>query len=62
MEQLPLAAVFTSHWRQLILGTFIMLATFTLGYGRGATDAPVPGLGYSYDDFILMMIVGVLPV
>ena len=69
VEKLPLAAVFTSHWRQLILGTFIMLATyvlfylmttFTLGYGRGATDAPVPGLGYSYNNFILMMIVGVL--
>jgi metabolite-proton symporter len=69
VEKLPLAAVFRSHWRQLILGTFIMLATyvlfylmttFTLGYGRGATDAPVPGLGYSYNNFILMMIVGVL--
>jgi metabolite-proton symporter len=69
VEKLPLAAVFRSHWRQLILGTFIMLATyvlfylmttFTLGYGRAATDAAVPGLGYSYNNFILMMIVGVL--
>ncbi|MBC7443079.1 MAG: MHS family MFS transporter [Ramlibacter sp.] len=69
VEKLPLAAVFKSNWRELILGTFIMLATyvlfylmttFTLGYGRGATDAPVPGLGYSYNNFILMMIVGVL--
>ncbi len=69
VEKLPLAAVFKSHWRQLILGTFIMLATyvlfylmttFTLGYGRAATDAAVPGLGYSYNNFILMMIVGVL--
>ncbi|MBG6058581.1 metabolite-proton symporter [Cryobacterium sp. MP_M5] len=69
VEKLPLAAVFKSNWRELILGTFIMLATyvlfylmttFTLGYGRAATDAPVPGLGYSYNNFILMMIVGVL--
>lgn len=69
VEKLPLAAVFKSNWRELILGTFIMLATyvlfylmttFTLGYGRAATDAPVAGLGYSYNSFILMMIVGVL--
>jgi metabolite-proton symporter len=69
VHKLPLAAVFKTHWRELILGTFIMLATyvlfylmttFSLSYGRAATTAPVAGLGYSYTTFVLMMIVGVL--
>jgi len=69
VKRLPLAAVFRSHWKELILGTFYMLATyvlfylmttFSLSYGRAAADAGVPGLGYSYNTFVLMMIVGVV--
>jgi len=69
IQKLPLAAVFKTNWRELILGTFIMLATyvlfylmttFALGYGRAATDAPLPGLGYSYTSFVLLMILGVV--
>lgn len=69
VAKLPLAVVFKTNWRELILGTFIMLATyvlfylmttFSLSYGRAATDAPVAGLGYSYTTFVLMMIVGVV--
>ncbi|MER5840379.1 MFS transporter [Streptomyces prasinus] len=69
VRKLPLATVFRSHWKQLLLGTFFMLATyvlfylmttFSLSYGRTATDAAVPGLGYSYTTFVLMMIFGVL--
>lgn len=69
VQKLPLATVFRDHWKQLILGTFVMLATyvlfylmttFSLSYGRAATNAPVPGLGYSYTTFVLMMIFGVL--
>ncbi|MFE7379323.1 MFS transporter [Streptomyces zhihengii] len=69
VRKLPLATAFRSHWRQLILGTFFMLATyvlfylmttFSLSYGRTAKDAAVPGLGYSYTTFVLMMIFGVL--
>ncbi|WP_440580637.1 MFS transporter [Streptomyces sp. PT19] len=69
VRKLPLATVVQGHWRQLILGTFIMLATyvlfylmttFSLSYGRTAEDAAVPGLGYSYTTFVLMMIFGVL--
>jgi len=69
VQKLPLAAVFKTNWRELILGTFIMLATyvlfylmttFSLSYGRAATDAPVAGLGYSYTTFVLMMIAGVV--
>ncbi|MGW5373508.1 MFS transporter [Streptomyces sp. NPDC004009] len=69
VRKLPLATVVRGHWRQLVLGTFFMLATyvlfylmttFSLSYGRTAKDAAVPGLGYSYTTFVLMMIFGVL--
>ena len=63
------ARVFRTSWRPLILGTFIMLATyvlfylmttFTLTYGTTATDAPVAGLGYSRESFLIMLIIGVV--
>jgi metabolite-proton symporter len=69
LVRVPLASVFRNHWRELLLGTFFMLATyvlfylmttFSLSYGRAATDAPVAGLGYDYTTFVLMMIVGVV--
>ncbi|MEU3890264.1 MFS transporter [Streptomyces sp. NPDC029041] len=69
VRRLPLVTVVRSHGRQLVLGTFIMLATyvlfylmttFSLSYGRTAKDAAVPGLGYDYTTFVLMMIFGVL--
>jgi MFS family permease len=61
--------VVRGHWKNLILGTFIMLATyvlfylmtsFTLAYGTKATDAPVAGLGFGYTDFVIMQIIGVV--
>ncbi|HEY4134562.1 MAG TPA: MFS transporter [Alphaproteobacteria bacterium] len=69
IERLPLAAVAKTHWKQLVLGTFYMLATyvlfylmttFSLSYGRAAPTGAVPGLGYSYTTFVLMMIIGVV--
>ncbi|QUW18510.1 MFS transporter [Agrococcus sp. Marseille-Q4369] len=69
VQRLPLATVFRDHWKELILGTFFMLATyvlfylmtaFSLTYGRAPVDAAVPGLGYSYNTFVLMLIVGVV--
>ncbi|WP_040425151.1 MFS transporter [Agromyces subbeticus] len=69
LAKLPLASVFKNYWKQLILGTFFMLATyvlfylmttFSLGYGTKPTDAPVAGLGYSYTTFVLMLIGGVV--
>ncbi|KQX06340.1 MULTISPECIES: MFS transporter [unclassified Leifsonia] len=69
VAKLPLARVFKTSWRPLILGTFIMLATyvlfylmttFTLTYGTTATDAPVAGLGYSRESFLIMLIIGVV--
>jgi metabolite-proton symporter len=69
VKRLPLASVVRTNWRELILGTFIMLATyvlfylmtaFSLSYGRAPVDAAVPGLGYSYTSFVLMLIFGVV--
>ena len=69
VTKLPLATVFRTHGKELVLGTFYMLATyvlfylmttFSLSYGRAAADGPVPGLGYDYTTFVLMMIVGVV--
>jgi metabolite-proton symporter len=68
VQKMPLAAAFRDHWRELVLGTFYMLATyvlfylmttFSLSYGRAAVTAPLPGLGYDYRSFVLMMIAGV---
>ena len=65
----PLARVFTTSWRPLILGTFIMLATYTLFYlmttftltfGTAPTDAAVAGLGYTRTEFLVMLIIGVV--
>ena len=69
LRRFPLGEVIRSNWKNLILGTFIMLATyvlfylmtsFTLAYGTKAADAPVPGLGFGYTDFVIMQIVGVV--
>lgn len=69
VKRLPLVSVFKSHWRELVLGTFYMLATyvlfylmttFSLSYGRASPEAAVPGLGYDYRTFVLMMIFGVV--
>ncbi|RFA15193.1 MFS transporter [Subtercola boreus] len=69
VAKVPVARVFKSSWRPLILGTFIMLATYTLfylmttytlTYGTTATTAATPGLGYSRTDFLIMLIVGVV--
>ncbi len=67
VAKMPLARVFITSWRQVILGTFIMLATYVLfyimtmfvfNYGTTATDAELPGLGYSRNDFMWILIAG----
>ncbi|RGE23283.1 MFS transporter [Leucobacter sp. wl10] len=69
VKRLPLAEAFRHHWRALILGTFAMLATYVLFYlmtsytltlGTRPVDADVPGLGYTYNGFVLMLIFGVV--
>jgi hypothetical protein len=66
---LPLGEVVRGHWKNLILGTFIMLATyvlfylmtsFTLAYGTKARMRRSPGLGFGYTDFVIMQIIGVV--
>ncbi|GAA2180070.1 MFS transporter [Leucobacter tardus] len=69
VKRMPLAEAFKFHWKGLILGTFAMLATYvlfylmtsyTLTFGTRPTDADVPGLGYTYNSFILMLVFGVV--
>ncbi|AEO49699.1 MFS transporter [Rhodospirillum rubrum] len=69
VHSVPLVAVFRTHGKELVLGTFYMLATyvlfylmttFSLSYGRASATAALPGLGYDYRTFVLMMIAGVV--
>ena len=67
VRKLPLATVVQSHWKQLLLGTFIMLATYVLFYlmtafslSFGTTSTADSGLGYSYHSFVLMLMFGVV--
>lgn len=69
VKRMPIAEAFKFHWKGLILGTFAMLATYvlfylmtsyTLTYGTRPTDADVPGAGYTYNAFILMLVFGVV--
>lgn len=66
----PLATVFKTSWRQLIIGTFVMLVTYTLfyimttwvlSYGTGKTAADGgTGLGFAYSDFLVLQLIAVL--
>lgn len=65
----PLAQVFRSSWRQLIIGTFVMLATYTLfyivttwalSYGTGKRPPDGKGLGFNYVDFLQWQLIAVL--
>ncbi|ALO67750.1 MFS transporter [Arthrobacter alpinus] len=90
VSKLPVGRVFKTSWRPLILGTFVMLATyvlfylmttFTLSYGTTpatieaakakaeaagkpmSADAVanwVAGLGYTRNEFLVMLIIGVV--
>jgi len=66
---LPLARVFRTSWRPLVLGTFIMLATytlfylmttFTLTYGTADAAGDPAGLGIGRTQFLWMLILGVV--
>ncbi|WP_179273610.1 MULTISPECIES: MFS transporter [unclassified Rhodococcus (in: high G+C Gram-positive bacteria)] len=66
----PLAQVFKTSWRQLIIGTFVMLATYTLfyimttwvvSYGTGkVSDVNGPKLAIPYTDFLELQLIAVL--
>ena len=68
--KVPVGEVFRKNWREIILGTFIMLATYGLFYlmttwilsyaiaapGEDGTE----GLGYNYMDFLVLQIVAIV--
>ncbi|MFD4369217.1 MFS transporter [Rhodococcus sp. NPDC058521] len=66
----PLAEVFKTSWRQLVIGTFVMLATYTLfyimttwvlSYGTAKTPAEGgTGAGFEYTDFLVLQLIAVL--
>ncbi|OAK53916.1 MFS transporter [Rhodococcoides kyotonense] len=66
----PLAEVFKTSWRQLIIGTFVMLATYTLfyimttwvvSYGTGkVSDVNGPKISIPYTDFLELQLIAVL--
>jgi metabolite-proton symporter len=65
----PLAEVFRTSWRQLIIGTFVMLATYTifyvvttwaLSYGTGKRPPAGTGLGFRYVDFLQLQLITIL--
>lgn len=66
----PLAEVAKTSWRQLVIGTFVMLATYTIfyvvttwatSYGTGkVVDKSGVKLAISYVDFLQMQLISVL--
>ena len=65
----PLAEVFRASWRQLVIGTFVMVATYTtfyvvttwaLSYGTAKRPPDGKGLGFNYVDFLQWQLVAVL--
>lgn len=67
IRKLPLGTTFRFHWREVVLGTFIMLATYVLFYLMssftltfGTAKAAGGGLGIGYTQFVLMQILGVV--
>jgi len=64
----PIAEVIRGSWRQLIIGTLVMVATYTLfytvttwtlSYGTAQRAPEGAGLGYSYADFLGLQLVAV---
>lgn len=65
----PLTEVFRSSWRQLIIGTFVMLATYTifyiattwaLSYGTAKKPPDGKGLGFGYVEFLGLQLIAVV--
>lgn len=65
----PVVTVFASNWRQLVIGTFIMVATYTLfytvttwtlSYGTANRPPEGTGMGYSYVHFLALQLIAAL--
>src|SRR5690625_4605245 len=63
----PLGEVFKKNWLEIILGTFVMLATYglfylmttwILSYAIGSPEAG--GLSYGYQDFLVLQVISIL--
>ncbi len=64
--RVPISTLFSKHLKATVLGTFIMVATYTLFYimtvyslGYGTMPKPL-GLGITRNDFLLMLMIGVV--
>ncbi|KAB1645622.1 MHS family MFS transporter [Pseudoclavibacter sp. CFCC 13796] len=67
IEKQPIVTSFTGYWREIVIGTFLMAATYTVFYlvntfaltfgTTPATKTP-GGLGYDRSTFILLLIFG----
>lgn len=64
--KVPIGTLFTKYKKATLLGTFIMVATYTLFYimtvyslGYGTAAKPV-GLGIPRNEFLLMLMIGVI--
>ncbi|WP_343068414.1 MFS transporter [Brachybacterium halotolerans] len=69
VASVPIARVFRTAWKPLILATLAMVATYVLFYmmtaflmvvGTTPADGAVPGLGYARPTFLTMLIIGVV--
>ncbi|MDK6523048.1 MFS transporter [Alloscardovia omnicolens] len=63
----PLVDTFRFHFKEVVLGTFAMLATYVLFYltttwilSMGTTATEKGGLGIPYTEFVFMQIIGVV--
>jgi metabolite-proton symporter len=60
--KVPMVTVFRDHWRTVILGTLVSLATFVLFYLMTvfALSWATTALGYSRESFLLIQLFGIL--
>lgn len=64
--RMPIGTLLNQHFKMTIIATFIMVATYTLFYimtvfSMTYSTAPLPrGLGFSRNDFLLMLMIGVI--
>lgn len=65
----PLIMMFRTSWRELIIGTFVVLVTYTLfytvttwslSYGTAKRPPGGTGLGFGYEDFLHLQLIAVL--
>ena len=63
----PLGEVFRRNWREVILGTFVMLATYGLFYlmttwilSYAIGSAEVGGLSFGYQNFLVLQVISIL--